>query len=361
METCEPANTLMVEKSKLDEDPQGKVVDPTCYRRMIGTLMYLTSSRPYLVFIVCMCARYQAKPTEKHLHAVKRIFQYLRGTINMVLWYLKDSCIAQTDFADADHAGCQETRKSTSGSIQLLGDRLIGKYLHFSVCSGTETEEGLLKVYKAGKRLLYVKRNKAISLGNVTSKVGIEGFSGREQTPEKVTGVDLFYLHSMDQKTTNVPHRLAQYLFRHAEGRKSRARLSRGHFIGYLAMHFGLVSDEGLRGLQVVTRELPLIDLHELGRFNICSRFGDTWAWEILAQAHLPPSPVPQPQTRSQRIERIEEEMRDLRRDVLMDASSHTYQSFDSTLIGSSRMPYQRRVRPRICDASTSATPHTDA
>ncbi|GJU93693.1 retrovirus-related pol polyprotein from transposon TNT 1-94 [Tanacetum coccineum] len=128
METCDPVDTPMVEKSKLDEDPQGKAVDPTRYRGMIGTLMYLTSSRPDLVFVVCMCARYQAKPTEKHLHAVKRIFRYLRGTINMGLWYSKDSCIALTAFADADHAGCQDTRKSTSGSMQLLGDRLIPLY-----------------------------------------------------------------------------------------------------------------------------------------------------------------------------------------------------------------------------------------
>ncbi|GKF65416.1 hypothetical protein Tco_0191933 [Tanacetum coccineum] len=71
METCEPTDTPMVEKSKLDEDPQGKVVNPTRYRGMIGTLMYLIASRPDLVFAVCMCARYQAKPTEKHLHAVK--------------------------------------------------------------------------------------------------------------------------------------------------------------------------------------------------------------------------------------------------------------------------------------------------
>ncbi|GKB98626.1 hypothetical protein Tco_0984763 [Tanacetum coccineum] len=74
METCDPLDTPMVEKSKLDEDLQGKAVDPTRYRGMIGTLMYLTSNRPDLVFAVCMCARYQAKPTEKHLHAVKRIF-----------------------------------------------------------------------------------------------------------------------------------------------------------------------------------------------------------------------------------------------------------------------------------------------
>ncbi|GJR95295.1 retrovirus-related pol polyprotein from transposon TNT 1-94 [Tanacetum coccineum] len=125
LETCDPVDTSMLEKSKLDEDPQAKAIDPTRYRGMIGTLMYLTSSRPDLVFAVCMCARYQAKPTENHLHAVKRIFRYLRGTINMGLWYSKDSCIALTAFPDADHAGCQDTRKSMSGSMQLLGDRLV--------------------------------------------------------------------------------------------------------------------------------------------------------------------------------------------------------------------------------------------
>ncbi|GKE31566.1 hypothetical protein Tco_1450888 [Tanacetum coccineum] len=86
METCDPVDTLMVEKSKLNEDPQGKVVDPTCYHGMIGTLIYLTSNRPDLVFVVCMCDRYQ---------------------------YSKDSCIALTAFADADHAGRQDTRKRT--------------------------------------------------------------------------------------------------------------------------------------------------------------------------------------------------------------------------------------------------------
>ncbi|GKD48386.1 retrovirus-related pol polyprotein from transposon TNT 1-94 [Tanacetum coccineum] len=90
-------------KSKLDADPQGKEVDPICYRGMIGSHMYLTSSRPDLVFFVCMGARYQAKPTEKYLHAIKQIFRYLRGTINMGLWYSKDSCIALTTFVDADH------------------------------------------------------------------------------------------------------------------------------------------------------------------------------------------------------------------------------------------------------------------
>ncbi|GJS63610.1 retrovirus-related pol polyprotein from transposon TNT 1-94 [Tanacetum coccineum] len=80
--------------------------------------------RPDLQFVVCMCTWYQARPSEKHLHAVKRIFRYLKGTINTGLWYSKDSCIALTAFTNADHAGCQDTRRSTSG-MQLLGDRLL--------------------------------------------------------------------------------------------------------------------------------------------------------------------------------------------------------------------------------------------
>ncbi|GKC10224.1 integrase, catalytic region, zinc finger, CCHC-type containing protein, partial [Tanacetum coccineum] len=108
METCEPADTPIVEKSKLDKDPQGKAVDPTRYGEMISTLMY---------------------PTAR--------------TINMGLWYPKDSCIALIAFADADHAGCQDTRKSTSGSMQLLGDRLVSwssKKQKSTTISSTEAE-----------------------------------------------------------------------------------------------------------------------------------------------------------------------------------------------------------------------------
>nr|GFD09070.1 uncharacterized mitochondrial protein AtMg00810-like [Tanacetum cinerariifolium] len=115
----------MVEKSKLDEDKKGKAVNPSHYHGMIGTLLYLTASRPDLQFAICMCARYQARPTKKHVHAVKRIFRYLRGTVHRVLWYPKDSSVALTSFADTDHAGCQDTRRSTSGSVQFLGERLI--------------------------------------------------------------------------------------------------------------------------------------------------------------------------------------------------------------------------------------------
>ncbi|GJT67512.1 retrovirus-related pol polyprotein from transposon TNT 1-94 [Tanacetum coccineum] len=126
--SSDSVDTTMVEKSKLDEDLQGTPVDATLYHGMIGSLMYLTSNRPDLIYAVCLCDRYQAKPTEKHLNAVKRIFRYLKGTINMGLWYSKDTSMSMTAYADADHVGCQDTRRSTSGSAYFLGDKLLTDY-----------------------------------------------------------------------------------------------------------------------------------------------------------------------------------------------------------------------------------------
>nr|GEU46064.1 retrovirus-related Pol polyprotein from transposon TNT 1-94 [Tanacetum cinerariifolium] len=142
-ESCDPVDTPMVKNSKLDEDKEGKAVDPSHYRGMIGTLLYLTASRPDLQFAICMCARYQARPTKKHVHAVKRIFRYLRRTVHRDLWYPKDSSVALTAFADADHAGCQDTRRITSGNVQFLGERLISwssKRQKSAAISSTEAE-----------------------------------------------------------------------------------------------------------------------------------------------------------------------------------------------------------------------------
>ncbi|GJV29698.1 retrovirus-related pol polyprotein from transposon TNT 1-94 [Tanacetum coccineum] len=121
----------------------GTPIDATLYRGMIGSLMYLTSSRPDLIYAVCLCARYQAKPTEKHLNAVKRIFRYLKGTINIGLWYSKDTDMSLAAYSDADHAGCQDTRRSTSRSTQFLGDKLVSwssKKQKSTAISSTEAE-----------------------------------------------------------------------------------------------------------------------------------------------------------------------------------------------------------------------------
>ncbi|GJU50341.1 retrovirus-related pol polyprotein from transposon TNT 1-94 [Tanacetum coccineum] len=141
--TTNYVDTPMVKKNKLDEDLQGKQVDVTLYCGVIGSLMYLTSSRPDLIYVVCLCARYQAKPTKKHLQAVKRIFRYLKETINMGLWYSKDTNMSLTAYADVDHAGCQDTRRSTSGSAQFLGDKLVSwssKKQKSTAISSTEAE-----------------------------------------------------------------------------------------------------------------------------------------------------------------------------------------------------------------------------
>nr|GFB64459.1 retrovirus-related Pol polyprotein from transposon TNT 1-94 [Tanacetum cinerariifolium] len=117
--------THMVEQAKLKLDLVEKPVDHTNYRIMIGSFMYVTSSRPDIIFATCMCARYQANPNKHHVSAVKRIFCYLKGTINLGLWYPKDFGFDLTAYSDADHAGCHLDRKSTSGSVQFLGDKLV--------------------------------------------------------------------------------------------------------------------------------------------------------------------------------------------------------------------------------------------
>ncbi|GKA39513.1 retrovirus-related pol polyprotein from transposon TNT 1-94 [Tanacetum coccineum] len=141
MEKGQSIGTPMATKPKLDADLSGEPVDQTDYRSKIGSLMYLTSSRPDIVQAVCYCARYQARPTEKHLKEVKRIFQYLRGTINMGLWYPKDSGFELTAFSDADHAGCIDTRKSTSGGIQFLGDKLVSWMSKKQDCTAMSSKE----------------------------------------------------------------------------------------------------------------------------------------------------------------------------------------------------------------------------
>nr|GEW64804.1 hypothetical protein [Tanacetum cinerariifolium] len=110
----------------LDADLSGTPVDQSKYQSRVGALMYLTVSRPEIVNATCYCARYQAKPTEKYLTAVKWIFRYLKDTIHMGLWYPKDTGFEITAFSYSDHAGYLDLRKSTSCGIQFLGgDKLV--------------------------------------------------------------------------------------------------------------------------------------------------------------------------------------------------------------------------------------------
>ncbi|GKB55823.1 integrase, catalytic region, zinc finger, CCHC-type containing protein [Tanacetum coccineum] len=116
MTSCDSIGTPMATKH-LDADLSGTPVDQTKYHSMVRALMYLTTSIPDIVHGTCYCARYQAKPTEKHLTVVKRTFRYLKDSINMGLWYPKDTGFELTAFLDSNHAGYLDSRKSTSGGI----------------------------------------------------------------------------------------------------------------------------------------------------------------------------------------------------------------------------------------------------
>ncbi|GKB50083.1 hypothetical protein Tco_0900836 [Tanacetum coccineum] len=194
------------------------------------------------------------------------------------------------------------------------------------------------------------------------------------QAPEKVTATDLFYLRSMVRGATNVPYLLAQYLFRHAEGRKSGARLSGGHFIGLLAHHFGLAwvapgperQPDAATGAPGAAEDAPAVD-------------EGAQADPTPVQAPEPPPPAAG-RTMPHRLGRLEEEMQGLRQDVrslrglverpmtdqggfstwmiscmtqLMEASGLTYQAFDETFRGSSPAVFERHTRQRTDGAST--------
>ena len=125
MDDCKPIKTPMPTNGHLDLDEGGKSVDQTLYRSMIGSLLYLTASRPDIMFSVCMCARFQANPKESHISAVKRILRYLKHTPSIGLWYPKGASFTLLGYSDSDFAGCRVDRKSTSGGCHLLGRSLV--------------------------------------------------------------------------------------------------------------------------------------------------------------------------------------------------------------------------------------------
>nr|GFA54326.1 uncharacterized mitochondrial protein AtMg00810-like [Tanacetum cinerariifolium] len=119
------ASTPIDTGKPLLKDPDGEDVDVHTYRLMIGSLMYLTSLRPDIMFAVCACAHFQVTPKASHLHVVKRIFRYLKGKPHLGLWYPKDSPFDLVAYSDGDYAGASLDRKSTTEGYQFLGCRLI--------------------------------------------------------------------------------------------------------------------------------------------------------------------------------------------------------------------------------------------
>nr|GEZ50417.1 uncharacterized mitochondrial protein AtMg00810-like [Tanacetum cinerariifolium] len=135
------ASTSIETKKPLLKDPDGEDVDVHIYRSMIGLLMYLTSSRLDIMFAVCACARFQVTPKVLHLHAVKRIFRYLKGKPHLGLWYPRGSPFNLVAYSDSDFAGANLDRKSTTRGCQFLGCRLLSWQLKKQTVIATSSTE----------------------------------------------------------------------------------------------------------------------------------------------------------------------------------------------------------------------------
>ncbi|GJS16529.1 putative ribonuclease H-like domain-containing protein [Tanacetum coccineum] len=134
---CTPIET----HKPLVKDEEAADVDVHLYRSMIGSLMYLTASRPDIMFAVCACSRFQVTPKTLHLHVVKRIFRYLKGKPKLGLWYPRESSFDLVAYSDSDYGGANLDRKSTTGGCQFLGHRLISWQCKKQTIVATSTTE----------------------------------------------------------------------------------------------------------------------------------------------------------------------------------------------------------------------------
>ncbi|GKE88497.1 uncharacterized mitochondrial protein-like protein, partial [Tanacetum coccineum] len=158
-------NTPMENKKPLLKDKDGEEVDVHLYRSMICSLMYLSSSRPDIMFAVCACARYQVNPKVLHLHDVKRIFRYLKGQPKLGLWYPKDSPFDLVAYTDNDYAGASLDRKSTTGGCQFLGSRLISwQCKKQTVVANSTTEAKYVAASSCYRQVLYIQ-NQLLNYG----------------------------------------------------------------------------------------------------------------------------------------------------------------------------------------------------
>nr|GEU62343.1 uncharacterized mitochondrial protein AtMg00810-like [Tanacetum cinerariifolium] len=165
------ASTPIDTEKPLLKDPNGEDVDVHTYRSMIGSLMYLTSSRPDIMFAVYVCAHFQAIPKASHLHAVKRIFRYLKGKPHLGLWYPKDSPFNLVAYLDNDYASASQDRKSTTGGYQFLGCRLISwQCKKQTVIATSSTEAEYVAAASCCAQVLWIQ-NQLLDYGLVVTAV----------------------------------------------------------------------------------------------------------------------------------------------------------------------------------------------
>nr|GEU54595.1 uncharacterized mitochondrial protein AtMg00810-like [Tanacetum cinerariifolium] len=167
------ASTPIDTEKPLLKDPDGEDVDVYTYRSLIGSLMYLTSSRPDIMFVICACARFQVTPKASHLHAVKRIFRYLKGKPHLGLWYLKNSPFDLVAYSDSDYAGASLDQKSITGGCQFLGYRLISwQCKKQTVVATSSTEAEYVAAASCCAQVLWIQ-NQLLDYGAVSIKLDI--------------------------------------------------------------------------------------------------------------------------------------------------------------------------------------------
>ncbi|GJR61496.1 hypothetical protein Tco_1503658 [Tanacetum coccineum] len=159
LEDSKPTKMPMSTEIKLTKYDEADSVDSSKYRGMIGSLLYLTTSRPDIMFSVCLCAHFQENPKTTHLEAVKRIFRYTRGTSHLGLWYPKGTGIETIVYVDSDHTGDYVDRKSTSGVCMFMGCCLTSWFAKKQTALAISTTEAeYVSTIKACQQALWMKQ-----------------------------------------------------------------------------------------------------------------------------------------------------------------------------------------------------------
>ena len=223
MQDCNPVRTPAETSLKLVKDPDGKKIDSTLYKQIVGSLMYLTTTRPDIMFAVSLISRFMENPTEMHLASAKRILRYLQGTIDYGIFYKKGEKSSLIGFTDSDYAGDQDDRKSTSGYVFMMGSGAISwssRKQPIVTLSTTEAEyvaatscasqaiwlRNVLKELhfsQEGPTSIYCDNNSTIKLSKDSvlhgrsKHIDVRFHFLRDLTKEKV--IDLIYCRSKDQ------------------------------------------------------------------------------------------------------------------------------------------------------------------
>nr|GEX35540.1 hypothetical protein [Tanacetum cinerariifolium] len=206
LEDSKPMKTLMSSDTRLIKDEECESVDNTKYRGIIGSLLFLTASRPDIMFSVCLCTRFQEAPKTSYFEAVKRIFRYIKGTTQLGLWYLKGTSIETVVYVDSDHAGDYVDRKSTSGICTFVGCCLTSWFLKKQIALAISTTEAE-----------YVSAGKAGHGDHVSACLCHMLYCNESSTPYNLA----FFILKRMEKTQNKPKELLPYgmllsrLFKH--------------------------------------------------------------------------------------------------------------------------------------------------